>query len=41
MCDRLCIGLLEEGEDAGGSLVRGRVEEGHDVLCAVLKRISA
>ena len=34
--DRLCVGLLEEGEDAGGGLTRGFVEEGDDVLRAVL-----
>ena len=32
----LRVGLLEEGEDARGCLVAGLVEEGYDVLRAVL-----
>lgn len=36
MCYSLRIGLLEEGEDACGCLVAGLVEEGYDVLRAVL-----
>jgi hypothetical protein len=35
---RLRIGLPEEGEDAGGCLVVRLVEEGNDVLRAVLLR---
>jgi hypothetical protein len=34
--DGLRICLLEEGEDAGRGLVGGLVEEGYDILCAVL-----
>jgi len=36
--NRLCVGLFEKSEDAGGSLVRGRVEQSYDVLCAVLSK---
>jgi hypothetical protein len=32
----LRIGLLEESKDAGGCFIAGLVEEGHDVLCAML-----
>jgi hypothetical protein len=36
MSGRLRVGLLEESEDAGGCLVVGLVEEGHNILRAVL-----
>lgn len=40
MRNRLCVRLLDEGVDTGGGLVGGLVEEGYDILRAVLEAVS-